>query len=68
MNILSGGEVKPRADRFKHVLPFYRISDLDSVPEEITLDQFEALKSHFRVWYDSSRRPLFVFFSPQLLW
>ena len=41
MNLLSNWKQKDPSFPDKHILPFYPLSDLDNVSEEITIDKFE---------------------------
>ena len=41
MNLLSNWKQKDLSLPDKHILPFYPLSDLDEVSDEITIDKFE---------------------------
>lgn len=41
MNYLSSNTQNNKVDEHKMVLPFYRDSDLNLAPEEISIDKFE---------------------------
>lgn len=46
MNVLTDNEQNKRIDDHKRVLPFYRASDLELAPEEISIDTFEKYANY----------------------
>ena len=56
MNILSSAPKRQDVGNLKYTLSFYFPSDLDKLPEEVTIDQFEQYAEYrmqrmlFSVW------------------
>ena len=56
MNILSSAPKRQDVGNLKYTLSFYFPSDLDELPEEVTIDQFEQYAEYrmqrmlFSVW------------------